>query len=300
MSLGRHQSPMPDPPEVVTQESMETTSIGPSTTPIPEAASPLVQNYPAPVRTQMEPTETSQSPILTPPPDIQEAEPRPDQEIEEIWSRAMITIQSEDPEEAVESLKVLCYELIQAKNGSPGTLQLLTDSANELVKELNSRLLAFVWNIVEEEGRAEAYLSERVCKYTLNTFLLTFSTPCMAPVVERQVLLDLISSLLQLLLDDRLTQAPEGPTIMKGMNALMLKILEMSQLNAVIGVLIFLLRIPPPFIKTNGKELQDRYGNVVVKCLIKTTKRMINRLETRVPDDQLVSISHISHFSYFA
>eukprot|EP00210_Caulerpa_lentillifera_P009280 g8845.t1 len=291
MSMRSLQSPMPlpDPPEIATQESRDNIIVERRTTPIPDAASPLVQNYPRPVRTKVEAIETSQSPIPTPPSDIQEAERRSDQEIEEIWSRAMITIQSEDPEEAIESLKVLCYELIQAKNGSPGTLQLLTDSANELVKELNSRLLSFVWNIVEEEdgGRSDAHVSERVCKYTLNTFLQTFNTPCMAPAVERQVLLELISSLLQLLLDDRLTPAPEGPTIMKGMNALMLKILEMSQINAVIGVLIFLLRIPPPFIKTSGKELQDRFENLVVKCLIKTTKRMVSLLETRVQDDAL-------------
>lgn len=102
----------------------------------------------------------------------------------------------------------------------------------------------------------------------------------MGPFVEKEILLELVSCLLQLLLDDRLTRTPEGHTIMKGMNVLMLKILEMSHLNFVIGVLVFLLRSPPPAIIQGPADRQNRFFNLVVKCLIKTTKRMGAMLES--------------------
>lgn len=64
---------------------------------------------------------------------------RSDSVVEETWSRAMIMIQSEDAEESIDSLKIICYELAQAKSGTASTIQLLKDSANELVKELVQR-----------------------------------------------------------------------------------------------------------------------------------------------------------------
>ena len=65
---------------------------------------------------------------------------RSDSFVEETWSRAMITIQNEDLEESIDSLKIIVYELDQAKTGTPATIQLLKDSANELVRELQRRL----------------------------------------------------------------------------------------------------------------------------------------------------------------
>jgi len=102
----------------------------------------------------------------------------------------------------------------------------------------------------------------------------------MAPMVEKDLLLELVSTLLGLLLDDRLTKVPEGRAIMKLMNVLMLRVLETAQLNSVISVLIFLLRMPPPKIIHGGPELNSRFFNLVVKCLIKTTKRMGALLES--------------------
>ena len=52
----------------------------------------------------------------------------------------MVMVQSEYVEESIEALKIICYELVQAKSGSPATVQLLKDSANELVKELTQRM----------------------------------------------------------------------------------------------------------------------------------------------------------------
>ena len=127
--------------------------------------------------------------------------------------------------------------------------------------------------------------SERACKYTLNTLLQTFLTLFMAPSVEKDTLLDLVSCLLQLLLDDRLTRVPDAHTIMKGMNVLMLKVLEMSQLNSVMSVLVFFLRAPPPTILQSRADLQNRFFNLVVKCLIKVTKRMGALLESNAVDE---------------
>lgn len=49
-------------------------------------------------------------------------------------------IQSEDIEESIDALKIICFELVQAKTGTPATVQLLKDSSNELVKGLMQRL----------------------------------------------------------------------------------------------------------------------------------------------------------------
>ena len=84
----------------------------------------------------------SMSPLPAPEPTEDDKMPdRSDSMVEEAWSRAMITIQSEDLEESIESLKIICYEMDLAKNGGTSmTLQLMKDSADELVKELTKRM----------------------------------------------------------------------------------------------------------------------------------------------------------------
>jgi len=275
-------NPPTEPPEA---EARTVQSIQSGTLTTPPDLPPAVNTYPRQTFTaRASPVEMSMSPIPPTPPsaEIEKTPGRSESIVEETWSRAMVMIQSEDVEESIEALKIVCYELVQAKTGSPATIQLLKDSANELVKELTQRMKRFVLEIVEAMERNQQPPSERACKYTLNTLLQIFLASFMAPVVERDVLLLLVSCLLQLLLDDRLTRVSEGHTIMKGMNVLMLKVLEMSQLNSVIGVLIFLLRTPPPALTQSGTktEMQSRFFNLVVKCLIKTTKRMGALLES--------------------
>lgn len=87
--------------------------------------------------------------------------------------------------------------------------------------------------------------SNRGCKYTLNTLMQIFNIKSMAKAVDKQTLLDMISCLLMLLLDDRMTRVMDGPQLMKAMNVLMMKVLDNAKLNFVIGVLMFLLRAPP-------------------------------------------------------
>jgi len=145
--------PLPDPPEAVAlqREIPSVTFAPPIDLPPGMPSRPTsklkfgfqvnTQAKPA-AQARASPVEISVSPI--PPPAVEEENKLPvrsDSVIEEVWSRAMIMIQSEDIEESIESLKIICYELDKAKaGGTPGTVLLLKDSASELVKELIVRL----------------------------------------------------------------------------------------------------------------------------------------------------------------
>lgn len=86
----------------------------------------------------------SPSPVLPDPPGAGGVkDERSDEEIESTWARAMVTAHSSNMDEAIEALKILCYELMEASTpgrASEAILQLLRTSADELVTELVLKL----------------------------------------------------------------------------------------------------------------------------------------------------------------
>lgn len=67
---------------------------------------------------------------------------RDDEEVADSWSKGMIMLHEPDLPSAVEGMKILCYELMEAAAGqaSPGTLSNMDVSVNELVIELTSKV----------------------------------------------------------------------------------------------------------------------------------------------------------------
>lgn len=91
------------------------------------------------------------------------------------------------------------------------------------------------------------------------------------------MLRDNISLLLMRLLDDKgLLQFEEGPTLVKAVNVLMLKMLETSNRTYAFGALLQLLREPPGDVTP---EMLPKFHDLVVKCLIKLTKSLQMSME---------------------
>lgn len=69
-------------------------------------------------------------------------EQRTDSDITEQWARGMVLLHSARLPDAVEGMKVLCYELMEASRGScsPDVAAVFGDAADELVTQLTSRV----------------------------------------------------------------------------------------------------------------------------------------------------------------
>ncbi|GMH42322.1 hypothetical protein BSKO_10241 [Bryopsis sp. KO-2023] len=201
---------------------------------------------------------------------------RTDAEIEDTWTRAMVTMVGGPFEESVDALKVLCFELIEASKGrcSENIVGLMTHSADELVRELVIKIDVIFCEAAAQTVSAPDPPSNRGCKYTLNTMMQVFGIPEMARMIQRSTLKDTLGCLLTLLLDDRLPRVHEGTQLMKAMNVLVLRMLEMCNKNALFSVLLELLRNLPTQIQGSSLAIQDKFLNLVIKCLIKMTKSM--------------------------
>lgn len=87
----------------------------------------------------------------------------------------------------------------------------------------------------------------------------------------------LVGTLLVRLLDDRVPGLQEGSQLLKALNVLMLKILENSARSLTFAALLGLLRRPPASLRRvagGGAEAEQKFSDLVVKCLIKLTKAL--------------------------
>lgn len=105
-----------------------------------------------------------------------------------------------------------------------------------------------------------------------------FGIAPMAQTVQKSTLKDTIACLLTLLLDERLPRIHEGAQLMKAMNVLVLQMLEVCNKNDLFSLLLELLRYQPLAIQKNPPGVQEKFSNLVIKCLIKMTKSMGNLL----------------------
>ena len=78
---------------------------------------------------------------------------------------------------------------------------------------------------------------QRMCKYALNTLMQLFSRKTIAMAVNSDAQAVLVHELLTRLLDPKLTDLPDGQTVLRGLNTLMHKLLENSDPNVSFGTL---------------------------------------------------------------
>eukprot|EP00803_Ostreobium_quekettii_P007309 evm.model.scf_1455.1 EVM.evm.TU.scf_1455.1 scf_1455:6723-19697(-) len=236
----------------------------------------------------------SQSPVHPDPPGPYGTRgERSDEDIAAAWSRAIAAAHSTDMDVAIEAFKVICFELMEAATpgrASDAVVQMLKSSADDLIKELCCKL-----DLTFADATAQLMVSTdppsaRGCKYSLNTMMQTFAVKWMALAIDKQTLLDVISSLLQLLLDDRLPRVQEGAQLMRAMNVLMLKVMENANKTQLFESLLFLLRSIPPKVQNALPEVQGRFLDLAVKCLIKTTKAVGSFIEELDLQSLLASI----------
>eukprot|EP00798_Chlamydomonas_sp_ICE-L_P001437 gene1437-32811_t len=117
----------------------------------------------------------------------------------------------------------------------------------------------------------------RACKYSLNTLMNIFQNPTLATCMREETLCALMSVLLCCLVDESLAALQEGMAMLKALNLLMMKILENCNRTHVFGALMLLLRQPHARLATAGGaggEMESRWFDLVVKCMIKVTKNL--------------------------
>ncbi|OMO82735.1 Armadillo-like helical [Corchorus olitorius] len=181
------------------------------------------------------------------------------------WNEALDIISFGSPEQSVEGMKVVCHELTQATNDPEGSLM------DELVSDAD-RLVAKTFDF------SLTGASSRSCKYVLNTLMQTFQNKRLAHAVKENTLDNLITELLLWLLDERVPHMDDGSQLLKALNVLMLKILDNADRTSSFVVLINLLRPldpsrwPSPASNETFAARNQKFSDLVVKCLIKLTK----------------------------
>ncbi|KAM7525117.1 hypothetical protein LguiA_015019 [Lonicera macranthoides] len=193
------------------------------------------------------------------------------------WNEALDIIAYGSPEQSVEGMKVVCYELAQATSDPEG-------SAMDDIEKDADRLVSCLANKANFAPVAKTFdfsltgASSRSCKYVLNTLMQTFQNRRLAHAVKESTLDGLITELLLWLLDERVPRMDDGSQLLKALNVLMLKILDNAERTSSFVVLINLLRPldpsrwPSPPLNESFVSRNQKFSDLVVKCLIKLTK----------------------------
>ncbi|RDX85911.1 Protein MOR1, partial [Mucuna pruriens] len=174
------------------------------------------------------------------------------------WNEALDIISFGSPEQSVDGMKVVCHELAQATSDPEGS------AMDELVKDAD-RLVARTFDF------SLTGASSRSCKYVLNTLMQTFQNKRLAHAVKESTLDSLITELLLWLLDDRVPHMDDGSQLLKALN-------DNADRTSSFVVLINLLRPldpsrwPSPASNESLASRNQKFSDLVVKCLIKLTK----------------------------
>lgn len=194
------------------------------------------------------------------------------------WNEALDIIAHGAPEQSVEGMKLVCHELALAANDPEG------NTVDDIVKDAD-RLVSILSNKVSKTFEFSLTGgSSRSCKYVLNTLMQAFQNRTLAHAVKENTLHDLITELLIWLLDERVSRMDEGPQLLKALNVLMLKILDNADRTSSFVVLIDLLRPldpsrwPSPASNEGIAIRNQKFSDLVVKCLIKLTKVLQNTI----------------------
>ncbi|KAG6698376.1 hypothetical protein I3842_08G016300 [Carya illinoinensis] len=188
------------------------------------------------------------------------------------WNEALDIISFGSPEQSVEGMKVVCHELAQATSDPDGS------GMEELVKDADRLVSCLANKVATTFDFSLTGASSRSCKYVLNTLMQTFQNKRLAHAVKESTLDGLITELLLWLLDERVPHMDDGSQLLKALNVLMLKILDNADRTSSFVVLINLLcpldpsRWPSPASNESFAVRNQKFSDLVVKCLIKLTK----------------------------
>ncbi|XP_043688647.1 protein MOR1 isoform X3 [Telopea speciosissima] len=188
------------------------------------------------------------------------------------WNEALHIISAGSPEESVEGMKVVCHELAQATSDPESS------ALDDLIKDADRLVACLATKVAKTFDFSLGGASSRSCKYVLNTLMQTFQNKRLAHAVKESTLDTLITELLLWLLDERVPLMDDGSQLLKALNVLMLKILDNAERTSSFVVLIKLLRPldpsrwPSPASNETFAARNQKFSDLVVKCLIKLTK----------------------------
>ncbi|PQM35785.1 protein MOR1 isoform X2 [Prunus yedoensis var. nudiflora] len=188
------------------------------------------------------------------------------------WNEALDIISFGSPEQSVQGMKVVCHELAQSINDPEGS------AMDELVRDADRLVSRLADKVAKTFEFSLTGASSRSCKYVLNTLMQTFQNKRLAYAVKETTLDSLITELLLWLLDERVPHMDDGSQLLKALNVLMLKILDNADRTSSFVVLINLLRPldpsrwPSPASNETFASRNQKFSDLVVKCLIKLTK----------------------------
>ncbi|XP_064951029.1 protein MOR1-like isoform X1 [Musa acuminata AAA Group] len=188
------------------------------------------------------------------------------------WHEALDIIAMGLPEQSVEGMKVICHELTQVSNDPDSCV------IEDLVKDADRLVSCLATMVPNTFNFSLSGASSRSCKYVLNTLMQTFQIKKLAHAVKESTLDNLITELLLWLLDERVPLMDDGSQLLKALNVLMLKILDNAERTSSFVVLINLLRPldslrwPSPVSSEALVTRNQKFSDLVVKCLIKLTK----------------------------
>ncbi|XP_057764557.1 protein MOR1 isoform X1 [Salvia miltiorrhiza] len=208
------------------------------------------------------------------------------------WNEALEIIEYGSPEQAVEGMKVVCHELAQATADPEGS------TMDDIVKDADRLVSCLANKVAKTFDFSLTGASSRSCKYVLNTLMQTFQNKRLAYAVKESTLDSLITELLLWLLDERVPQMDDGSQLLRALNVLMLKILDNADRTSSFSVLINLLRPldpsrwPSPATNESLAIRNQKFSDLVVKCLIKLTKVLQNTIYD-VDLDRILQSIHI-------
>ncbi|KAK8936155.1 Protein MOR1 [Platanthera zijinensis] len=208
------------------------------------------------------------------------------------WREALDLILLGSPEQSVEGMKVVCHELTIVLNDPDSSVN------EDLVKETDRLVSCLATMVPRTFNLSFSGASSRSCKYVLNTLMQTFQIKRLAHAVKESTLDGLVTELLLWLLDEKVPLIDEGSQLLKALNVLMLKILDNAERTSSFVVLISLLRPldpsrwPSPASSETLANRNQKFSDLVVKCLIKLTKVLQSTIYD-VDLDRVLQIIHV-------
>ncbi|KAL2464827.1 Protein MOR1 [Forsythia ovata] len=208
------------------------------------------------------------------------------------WNEALDIVAYGTPEQSVEGMKVVCHELAQATSDPEGS------GMDDIVKDVDRLVSCLAHKVAKTFDFSLTGASSRSCKYVLNTLMQTFQNNRLAHAVKESTIDSLITELLFWLLDERVPQMDDGSQLLRALNVLMLKILDNADRTSSFVVLINLLspldpsRWPSLTANESLAIRNQKFSDLVVKCLIKLTKVLQNTIYD-VDLDRILQSIHI-------
>jgi len=203
----------------------------------------------------------------------------------EDWDAAIKMLQSLDASTNVEGMKILTYYIEQAgRSGNHRHVGAIVERCDELVRYLASAIPRYFAMVQRQPLQPlhgapgdQLRAALKPTRYLLNTLLNIFNLERVAYGLREATLRDLVEQLLLALLNQALVGVEEGTQVLRALNIVILKILENSDRTTSFTMLLSLLRkVPalPAVSDGSGQTEVHKFGDLVVRCLVKLTKTL--------------------------